>query len=229
MRLLQFSCIVLGLASVCVAQLPEHVRVQITATISDTYVKNLTGGNTVTHTVTGTFYRDQDGRIRIERDRQISIQDPVAGFSAVMDTSARTARKLLTPQRASLASAAASKSLAPPPAGGGPGISSTAPPAGGGAPGPTVSRPAPVDLGKKVVSGYLASGKQFTTTVPVGAVGNILPIITTSEVWIAGELHLPVMLKTSNSLNGDHTTVYDNINVVTTQLDPGLFVIPADY
>jgi hypothetical protein len=230
MRLFQVPCIIVCFANVLAAQ---HVEVPITATISDTYVKTLADGNTLSHSVTGSFYRDQNGRIRIERDGQISIQNPVDGFSAVLDTGARTARRLVTPQRTPPVSAVAgTSSVSPPPAGGTIGTSSVVPPAGasgGAAPGSTPLPPAPIDLGKKVVSGFLSSGKQFTTTVPVGAIGNILPIVTTTEVWISNELHLPLMLKTSSSLNGDHTTVYDDINVITTQLDPGLFVIPADY
>lgn len=221
MRLLPISCVFLAIASIAGAQQSSHVEPQVTATISENYVRKLADGNAVTHTVTGNFYRDQDGRIRIERDTQIWIQDPVAGFNAVLDTAARTARKLVTPQRAALASSASSKQQTLPP------------PAGGVTVAPSIgvsgSAPAPVDLGKKVVSGFLSSGKQFTTTIPVGAVGNILPVVTTSEVWVADELHLPVSVKTSNSLNGDHTTVYNNIQVVNTPLDPSLFAIPADY
>jgi hypothetical protein len=219
MRLLSLSCILLALASIAGAQ-SSHVEPQVTATISENFVKKLADGNAVTNTITGNFYRDQDGRIRIERGTQVWIQDPIAGFNAVLDTNTRTARKLITPQRAAVAAASSSKQALPPPASGVNATQST---------GVSGSPPAPVDLGKKVVAGYLSSGKQYTTTIPVGAVGNILPVVTTSEVWVADELHLPVSSKTSNSLNGDHTTLYGNIQVVTTTLDPSLFAIPPDY
>lgn len=223
MQQFQLTLLVLALASVSTAQQLSHTDKPFTATISDTFVKKLAGGNVVTHTATGSFYRDQDGRIRIERDGQISIQDPVAGFNAVLDPATRTARKLVTVPRASIPVSGSISSGVPPPGGS----------AGGAAPPPTNAssseRPAPVELGKQTISGYVSSGKRFTTTIPVGAVGNILPIVTTTEVWTADQLHFAVMVKTSNVLNGDHTTQYDGINIANTSLDPALFAIPPDY
>jgi hypothetical protein len=209
MKLLHVFVISLGLASVSVAQPPYQFQSQITATITDTYVKPLADGNTLTNTVSGNLYRDQNGRMRIERGANVWIQDPVAGFSAVLDTGAKTATVLVTPGRTAVASAPAANAAA-------------------GAPGSTASRSPTVDLGTQVLSGFPAAGSQFTSTIPIGAIGNILPIVTTTEVWISKDLHLPLLVTVSNSLNGQHTTAYSNIQE-TSQLAASLFAIPAGY
>jgi hypothetical protein len=84
----------------------------------------------------------------------------------------------------------------------------------------------PVSLGNQVISGIQTRGTQATTVIPAGAVGNMLPITQTIEVWRSDDLALPVMLKSTDSLNGEHVQLYQNI-ATGTQVDPSLFAVPT--
>src|SRR5581483_90727 len=145
------------------------------------YTRKLSDGNVVTTSTTGRFYRDSQGRTRTERGNLIVIQDPTKRTTIVIDNSSQTARRfsgLPNPQGAS-----------------GPSMSD-------------VTGAKPVSLGNQVISGVETRGTRATAVIPAGAVGNMLPITQTVEVWRSDDLALPIMLKSTDPLNGEHVQLY---------------------
>jgi hypothetical protein len=199
------------------------------------YVQTLADGTHITRPSQKTvFYRDSQGRTRIERTfprppgasgaagpNMIEISDPISGAHYTLDPRSRTARKF--------------PGAPPPPPPGGtaipkglavqatiPALSPTLPDSQ--PPRPQFSRES---LGTQTIDGVLAEGARTTVTYPIGAVGNDRPISTVSETWTSPELKTVVLSKNSDPQNGESTTRLTNISRV--EPDPSLFQVPSDY
>lgn len=204
-------------------------------------------GTRIERTEDSMFYRDSQGRTRQETgpagSARVVIQDPVTGFSAILDTAGRTAEKLPAPP---LAMANAS------------GRAQTArvvtqefrttsmitqsagiPAVGGGAQmmiGPLTARiesakagakPVVDDLGTQNINGVSATGSRTTLTIAAGEIGNDRPIVVTSETWYSSDLQMLVKSSNSDARFGD--TTYELTNINRAEPDATLFQIPADY
>lgn len=82
------------------------------------------------------------------------------------------------------------------------------------------------DLGTRTVEGMEARGSKMTVVVPADAIGNLHPIQQVSEVWLANGLALPVLMKATDPLNGEHCPSLHSI-VTGIEANPGLFQIPS--
>lgn len=82
-------------------------------------------------------------------------------------------------------------------------------------------------LGSQRIEGVEAQGKRTVTTIPAGEIGNTLPIEITEESWYSPELKTVVMTKRHDPRSGDTTYRLTNIN----RRDPerSLFQVPGDY
>ena len=49
-------------------------------------------------------------------------------------------------------------------------------------------------LGTKSIEGVMAEGTRTTSTIPAGAIGNLMPIEVVSERWYSKELQMPVLI-----------------------------------
>ena len=89
--------------------------------------------------------------------------------------------------------------------------------------------PAPTkeDLGDQTVEGVSAHGTRTTTTIPAGAMGNELPLVTISEQWFSNELQMLVMTRHSDPRLGE--TTYRLTNIRRGEPDRSLFQVPTDY
>ena len=181
------------------------------------------------------FYRDSQGRTRIERTfplppgasgaagpNMIEISDPVSGAHYMLDARSRTARKFPSaPPPPPTGAMATSQRLAVPAA------AIPAP----SVPSPDSQPPRPQlsheSLGTQTIDGILAEGSRTTVTYPIGAVGNDRPITTVSETWTSSELKTVVLRRNSDPRSGESTTRLTNISRV--EPDPSLFQIPSDY
>src|SRR6202040_1209763 len=83
------------------------------------------------------------------------------------------------------------------------------------------------NLGVQTINGVQATGTRFTRTIPAGAEGNSLPIVTVHETWTSDDLKVPVMVKTSDPRFGTSQTQLTNI--VRAEPDSSLFQVPAGY
>lgn len=225
------------------------------------FTQVLPDGNRIQRkTVTKTF-RDSEGRTRREQTTSVNgvekvnvtIVDPVAGTSWVLDPEARTAIQ----SRSFFAAGAGQRS-----GGGGIGVGEgagggvargggggrggavpataaptwTTPPAGTPPTVATVSParigegddpPAKEELGQKSIEGVMAEGSRTTTTIAAGKIGNAQPIKVVSEQWFSPDLQVLIVTRHSDPRTGE--TVYRLTNIIRGEQDRSLFEVPADY
>jgi hypothetical protein len=200
------------------------------ATETVTHQESLADGNQISHQTQSTISRDSQGRVFTEHTAdtgaagsnnaasststgpagktRITIFDPVAGYSYVLNPASMTAMRMAIPTPSNSQATAGS-----PPAG---------PKRGNG------NRPTPQrdDLGSQVVNGVSATGTRTTVTIPAGAIGNQQALQSVREVWMATDLKIPVLVKSTEPRGN---TVAQLTNIVQGEPDPSLFQIPAGY
>ena len=190
-----------------------------------TLVRTLADGTHITRqTMTVKMYRDSAGRSRSDRipgqfmagqpapPAIIMISDPIAGYSYVLDSGSKIARR--TP----LKSGPPDVPIIPPP----PNLQAPAPAANGLKPQFKTE-----DLGTQTMEGLVVEGRRTTVTYPVGSMGNDREITNVSEIWSNKELRLMSLQVRSDPRNGETTTKIENLS--RTQPDPNLFLPPPDY
>ena len=82
-------------------------------------------------------------------------------------------------------------------------------------------------LGTRAIEGVMAEGTRTTSTIPAGAIGNVMPIEVVTERWYSKELQMPVLITRRDPRSGD--SVYRLRNIVKAEPPPDLFTIPSDY
>ncbi len=208
----------------------------------------LVDGNRISQRNEARVFRDGEGRTRLEQTLRgiapwatarepvelITINDPVAGLSYVLEPGARKARQL---RPVSIAAGVAGAS------GAWEGAAPAIPPL---PPLPTVaadftmttapigaasfsfsSTVVPEDLGEQVLEGVLTHGTRSTRTIPAGELGNERPIEIVAEQWFSPELEAVVLRRNYDPRVGE--TVYRLTNVVLGEPSPDLFLVPQGY
>jgi hypothetical protein len=220
---------------------PQQVVVvgkPLSATEERKTTQTLADGTLLENADTNRFFRDSEGRTRVEQTVQgttiriIRIVDPVAHVTVLLDPAAKTAQKngsLLTPRPTT--------SIAMPSGGAGAqgGRGGTMPPdvlfaqgqAAGRAAAVATPRPNSEDLGVQIQNGVAAQGTRDTQIIPAGKIGNNRDIHVVYERWYSNDLQM--LVKSSNSDPRFGVTTYQLTNIVQGAPDPGLFQIPADY
>ncbi len=186
------------------------------ADVTNSLVRNLADGNSIQRTTAGHVARDNDGRTYSQETitggflgqngptTLVFISDPVAGYSYVLNTSTKVARR---------------RPLKQFPAGAAPEPRERDRPAN-----PNVVT---TDLGTQVVNGVNAQGKTRTHTIPAGAMGNAQPVVSTSETWYSPDLQVIVAAKRNDPLSGQAN--YALTNIQRTAPNATLFQVPSDY
>ena len=206
-------------------------------------VQTLADGNRIVQKTTGRVYRDGEGRVRREEDREsrspsISIMDVVAGQSYSLNVEQRTAQVMPGPLKVSLNAvttklteqlieqkkrdAAVGGGVTN--GGGGRGAFT-----GAGTVRPATNREETTEdrLQDRLIGGVLATGTRRTTTIAAGAIGNERPITVVSEEWFSSDLQILVQTEHADPRSGRAT--YQVRNIIRTDPDPSLFQVPADY
>ncbi|HKV39542.1 MAG TPA: hypothetical protein VJX67_10040 [Blastocatellia bacterium] len=83
------------------------------------------------------------------------------------------------------------------------------------------------DLGSQSFDGVVAQGTRNTITIPVGQIGNDLPIQEVNERWFSPDLGVVVMTRHSDPRMGE--TVYKLTNINRAEPAASLFTVPDDY
>jgi hypothetical protein len=209
------------------------------ATITNKFTQSLADGTVLSQTSTGSTARDSEGRTRedapkptvgdpsVHPPQLVFVQDPVAHVSYVFDLANKTAQKAPLP---------------PSGPGGGPAVQvrtafAQADPAIDEVPeGPMVVSTRGVlpnehvhseSLGSQTMEGLQVNGVRTTQTIPAGEIGNAKPILIVSEVWTSPELKTVIYSKLSDPRTGEH--VFELTNIVRSDPDPSLFVVPPDF
>jgi hypothetical protein len=82
-------------------------------------------------------------------------------------------------------------------------------------------------LGTRLVEGVKAEGTRTTSTIPAGAIGNLMPIEVVTERWFSPELQTAVLITRRDPRAGE--TVYRLTNIVRAEPNDSLFTVPPDY
>lgn len=229
--------------------------------------QTLADGNRIVQRNETRIFRDSQGRTRREQTlggvgrwqtagepvTMITINDPVAGKSYVLDPVARTAREI-KPFQVAIAHAQAGLDgakaelekvwTAGVPAPGGEAVTVIRTEIGGrqdvrvfargvaiGAPPlaeATVGMYEPAEeLGEQVLEGLLVKGTRLTDTIPAGAMGNERAIDIVTERWYSEDIQALVLHRFSDPRVGE--TTYRLVNVVQGDPSPDLFAVPAGY
>jgi hypothetical protein len=83
------------------------------------------------------------------------------------------------------------------------------------------------DLGTQTIEGVPAQGTRITRTIPAGQIGNVQPIVITTENWYSPGLKVLVMSKSNDPRMGE--TSYKLTNIQRSEPAPSLFQPPDDY
>lgn len=205
--------------------------------------RTLADGNHIRQSTTTKVYRDSEGRTRSEQlvnlnglaananmPQMVFINDPVAGVNYALNAKDRTGMKSnwtprghggpggTPPNRVQANGAQADGAQAD--------GAQAAPRRQRGAsnPNPNVKMES---LGRQTIEGVQADGRRTTVTIPVGQMGNELPIQSVTEIWYSAELHTEVLYKHSDPRMGD--TVRKMANVSRSEPSRTMFEAPADY
>ncbi|HJR71913.1 MAG TPA: hypothetical protein VKA43_17850 [Gammaproteobacteria bacterium] len=228
--------------------------------------QTLADGNRIVQRNETRIFRDSQGRTRREQTlggvgqwqtagapvTMITINDPVAGKSYVLEPVARTVREIgpfkvvIAHAQAGLAGTKAELEkvwTAGVPAPGAEAVTVIRTETGGRhevrafARGVAVSAPfaeATVgmyepaeDLGEQVLEGLLVKGTRLTDTIPAGSVGNERAIDIVTERWYSEDIQAVVLHRFSDPRFGE--TVYRLVNVALGDPSAELFTVPDDY
>ena len=218
------------------------------ATIITEHTQPFADGNRIHTADTSTMCRDSKGRTRRDSGlnllgaapqksgtRLIVITDPVAGFRYMLDSGAKTAHKMPLPDVKSGAISADTAEASGPStkervmiyrstSDAGPGLNVFYKNKGQSS---DEISPTTEQLGDQIIEGIHATGTRVITTIAAGKMGNEQPIIVTSERWYSSELKATVMTKHNDPWAGELKTQFTN--VITSEPDRSLFVVPSDY
>jgi hypothetical protein len=195
-------------------------------TISET-ARVLQDGNHINQVTHGKIYRDSEGRTRnesstmmpgLEEFQHVNIHDPVQQVFIFFST--RGEKVATVHHMDSLA-----HSVFPPPQARVAAKPLTPRPSTEGQPCPVP--PAAVDLGTKVIEGFMVVGTRRTHTIEAGKMGNEKPIVTITDSWYSDELHEVLLSETDDPQSGHRTMKLVNIKRI--EPDPALFQVPPDF
>jgi len=188
--------------------LPPITGAPVAYTLHEVRVQTLADGTHVTQVVRlERFWRDSQGRTRLERSGNVSnaqtpdwptavIAGPTSGFWYVLEQEKKIAHRGRLPAPFS-----------------GPSISFD----------PTVS----ADIETRTINGVLVRGGRRTMTVPKNTQGNDRDLVITTEIWTSPELHLTMFMETHDPRVGDTTMTLENFS--RAEPDRTLFAPPADF
>jgi len=193
-------------------------------------MQTLGDGTQIENSDSDLFYRDSQGRTRIERTLNgkttISVVDPVARVRLEIDPAAKTATRITMP---ALAGGGTRGGMQAPQEVTVRVLSDTINWESGGARGRggAASQSKTEDLGLANQNGVMAQGTRTTLTIPQGQIGNNREIHVVNERWYSKDLQM--MVKTSNSDPRSGVTTYELTNISQTAPDPTLFQPPVGY
>jgi hypothetical protein len=204
-------------------------------------VQSLADGNRITDKITSFVARDSEGRTRREQSfpaigpwasesaapKMVTINDPVAGATYMLDDHTKTARTLpaMQAQKLGYERMIVKAQGGPAPADGpvvlmrGAAVIGTKP--------DSATEPKQEKLGQSTIEGIMAEGTRATTVLAAGTVGNERPITVTDERWYSPDLQVTVLSKHSDPRTGE--TTFRLTNVSRSEPSPSLFEVPPDY
>jgi len=146
----------------------------------------------------------------------ILITDPLAGYSYILDTAQKIARRSVMPRGGAVG-----------PPMNFPLAQDTPPAPPRSVPGKSQPQFKTEDLGTQFMEGLSVHGRRTTVTYRVGSIGNDREIANVAEIWSNTELGLMILRDRSDPRTGETVTKLENVS--RAQPDPRLFQPPPDY
>ena len=214
-----------------------------------TLTQTLADGTRIERTTTARLFRDSEGRTRREQTllgldalnpsgeapTSITIVDPVAGVSYVLETGSRKARRLPyvyknAAEGRRLQRLLPSTQPVPPPP-----LPPPPPPPGAGAVAiekmdkafQQLAHASTESLGTAKMEGLDVVGQRTTARIDAGRIGNDRPIDIVDERWESPALNVLVSSRHHDPRTGDVEYRLTNVNRAEPSHD--LFVVPSDY
>lgn len=182
--------------------------------------QTLPDGTHIVRTNTAQFYRDSQGRTRIERTfsgmgpwsggtprTTIEIFDPVANVMYMLDPSTSTATKMTLPPAPTAAQIAKHEA------------EHQAMQAS--------EQATTASLGTQTIQGVSCTGTQTTLVIPAGKIGNDRAITVTTQRWYSPDLQITLQSKHTDPRIGERDFEFQNLS--RTEPDAALFQPPAAY
>ncbi|MFL6350953.1 MAG: hypothetical protein ACJ74Z_03765 [Bryobacteraceae bacterium] len=213
-------------------------------------IQVLADGNRIEQTTSGSVARDSQGRVR--RDEAlpalagengdaphiVMIDDPVVHVHWTLDARTKSAMKMPVPAGNNGRAGVFEMGVPPPPMTTGKALFYAE---SGAVRNPEdktqvitkhITRPddhdtSKTDLGAQIIEGVSAHGTRVTRTIPAGQIGNLQPIVITSESWYSPELKVLVLSKSNDPRIGE--TIYKLTNIQRSEPSASLFQPPDDY
>jgi len=191
----------------------------LSATEQHHSLQTLADGTRIEKTESNAFYRDEQGRTRVEHTiggvTHVMIHDPVAGYGIMLDPVNKVAHKMTHPGPPEKEAGA--------PAHGRRGEHMAVIKRAEG----DLATPVKEDLGTQTINGVVARGTRTTQTIPAGKIGNDRPIQVVNERWYSNDLQ--TLVKSTNNDPRFGETDYELTNIERSAPAASLFQIPSDY
>ena len=211
-------------------------------------LQTLGDGTRIETKTTDKFYRDDQGRTRVERENgTVLIEDPVAGASAEISGNGKMVRMskynntgqsnfsysysndyavgLDKQKQLAEAKTTLDRQVAKTVTANVEGAVMEAMAKEAAAKSTKVEARKEENLGVQSTNGILADGTRSTTTIPLGQIGNDRPIDIVSERWYSTDLQM--LIKSVNKDPRFGETTYELNNIQQGAPDPSLFKLPA--
>lgn len=148
------------------------------------------------------YYRDQEGRTRIEQQNIITINDPISRTTTVLDSATKTFNKIPWTENVTAASTTESQQN-------------------------NISAPSKKrKVGSQTIEGIEASGEEFTDVISLE--NNKTPIVGITTMWASKKMQILVQYSYKDSLGN---SISSNLKNIKTDVNPdaSFFEIPTDY
>ncbi len=193
--------------------------------------QTLSDGTHVDNSDKSRFYRDADGRTRVENTGMAMILDPVAHVTYNIDLVKKTYRRSAHSDRAQTLTISVA------------GTPSTS--MAGSSPARTTSSShsseqssstehtdgkmsaSKEELAPQMLNGVNVKGSRVTHIIPAGSFGNDRDVRVVTERWFSDDLKLLIKSSTNDPRTG--VTTYEFADIVQGPPDPALFQVPAGF
>ena len=179
-------------------------------------VQTLSDGSHVNHSDTSYFYRDAQGRVRVESPDRVEIYDPVSMYEYDLNPKSKRYTRVTHSGNIYQFSMAVVG-----------GTSWTSFHSGTPTQEQKASSGMTEDLSAQWINGVSARGTRITLTIPANTFGNERDLKVVNERWYSDDLQ--ALVKSSNSDPRFGVTTYELTNLQRVPPDVALFQVPADY
>jgi hypothetical protein len=187
-------------------------------------IQTLADGTTIDRKIQANIFRDGQGRMRRETtlpvigplvasgksNSFVMIHDPVAGTAFILHPDTKIADQLPAPHRGAKNPGAMQDKFE----------AHVQQEIANG----TLKKE---DLGTQTINGVAAQGTRYTSTIPIGQIGNDKPITVVTERWYSADLQ--VVVKSTRTDPRFGTTTYTLTNIQRQEPAATLFAVPSDY